>query len=477
MAKPELLILGLILILAALLRFWNVLDLFHWTLDEEYWSYTAHNVATGYHIPLIGGPIGGTGLYLGPLFVWITGVIFWIISSNPFVLAYVMAGLGVVVSALIFLLLRKSLGDKVAGIASLFYASSALVVIYDKKYWNASPIPLLSVLALYLVERLRQRPSQLLSGVLGLVASVAVQSHMSGLAIVGFGLISMLLYRLPRKFVLIYLAVVAASHLPVMAFEVRHDFVNARAFVELVSSEKETRDIPRYDQLVQLPLGTVARILYTPATDIADELTLCAEMAQDRSNPKPVIYLFSALILLFSLWQLKHKNQYALMVAVNFGLIAVYMIVSPENFYPGQLSEYYFLPALVAILILTSQLCWKLWKRVPIIIAAFWLMFLIGNWHIVSNLKHSHSLPQKFKTVQAVIDQVDGQTFHLEVVGHPCQVYGYRYLFTWMGVEPSSDYLGSNFVWLYERRLSQEQAGVVLEVDADEGEIRIMNQE
>ena len=54
---------ALILIMGTVARFHHLSELFHWTLDEEYWAYIPHNIATLYHFPLIGGPISGTGLY------------------------------------------------------------------------------------------------------------------------------------------------------------------------------------------------------------------------------------------------------------------------------------------------------------------------------------------------------------------------------------------------------------------------------
>lgn len=459
--------LGAVLFLAVITRFWQVSELFHYTLDEEYWSYTAHNVATGYHLPLIGGPIGGTGLYLGPVFVWITGLIFWIINSNPFVLAYLMAGMGVLVVGLIFGLLKKFVGDKAALLAALLYASSTLMVIYDKKYWNASPMPLLAVLSLYLVERLRRQPQMWLSVSLGLVATVAVQAHMSGLTIVIFSLIALILYKIPRKLITVYIAILIITHLPIVAFEIRHDWVNTQAFFELLNKSETTSSVRRYDQLVQLPVATLARLLYTPATDISNELTLCTQMANTRAMPQVIYWLFAVVIWLYAATQLKYKNPYALLVAVNLVLIAVYMSLSPENFYPGQLSEYYLLPSVVALSVLTAQLSLLIWKRWPVAIAVIWLMLIIANFHVITHLKHSQSLVAKHQTVQTAISQLEGRPFYLDVVGHPCQVYGYRFLFTWLGVEPSADYLGPNFAWLYERRLPQSEAEIVVEIDAD----------
>lgn len=463
----------LLAILAFWLRFHQLHLLFHYTLDEEYWSYVAHNVATVYHWPLIGGPIGGTGLYLGPLFVWVCGFVFWLIGSSPFVLAAVVAGMGVVTTVLIYTLLRRHIGQVTAGLASLLYASSAWMVMYDKKFWNASPIPLLSVLLLWLVYQIKHKPRLKLAVLMGVVAGFAVQAHMSGLVLVVYGLLVLLTYKVTWRFWLVYLLVVIGLHLPVMGFELRHNFTNFRALVTLLSQSQSENQEPRYVEILQLPVVTIARFMYTPAIDVADELTLCSQMAGSRRMP-PVIYISLALaVLVYGVNKLRASNPFSLLLVTNIGLVAVYMIISPNNFYPGQLSEYYFLPSIVAVAVLVAQLSVALYQKVPLVTLGFWIMLVLANLHIVGQLTHTHSLPSKYQTVEAVIGAVGDKPFYLDVVGHPCQIYGYRFLFTYMGTEPSRDYLGDNFVWLFERRRSVEEPELAVTIDADTGSFEV----
>lgn len=469
------LFLACILGLAILSRFWNLTNLFHWTLDEEYWSYVAHNVATGYHVPLIGGPIGGTGVYLGPLFVWLMGGVFFVVRSNPGLIAVVMSALGVGVVGGIYLLFRNLVNKKVALGAACLYAVSTLAVMYDRKYWNASLTPLLSILSLWLVHKIRTQPNWIRVIGLGLVVSLAINAHMTGLVLVLLGLISFWVYKISFKWLLVYVVTILICHLPLLAFDLRHDFTNARAIGQILTGKNQSELVTQTPpQPIELTVLTFARLLYTPATDVSQELTLCRDLATARSRPPQIYQIISLLTLVYAGYLLiKKRDLFALLIVTNFLLVFGYAWLIPNSFYPGQLSEYYYLPSFVAFLVLFVQLLFNISKKRLFIPTTLIVFLVIINLQTTIHLRHSYGYAQKYELVKVAIDQIEDSSFSLGVEGHPCQIYGYRYLFTWLKKEPVISYLDGNFSWLYQKRLAPNQPELELLIEADSARMRL----
>lgn len=469
-----------IISLAVLVRFWHLQSLFHWTLDEEYWSYVAFNVATGRHFPLIGGPIGGTGVYLGPLFVWLMGIVFLLVGSNPIWIATMVSVIGVLTTGLIYILFNKYIEKNPAILVSALYGSSTLVTIYDRKYWNASLAPILSLFSLYLLYSLRKNPTFKNIVILACVVSLAVNAHMTGLALVIFGLIGIIVSRIPAKLIVIYMLTILVLHTPLILFDIRHDFTNSRSVVSLITGQKSLQpeiqqetDVVLDNGVDKLIVGGFARLLYVPARDISNELTLCKPMASSRTPSTYIYYGFTLIILGYSLFQLKDKNLPAILLWTNILLVVTYKLLSPDSFYPGLLSDYYLLPSFIAFLLLASQLFIKVYKWFPQVVIGVITLIIVSNLHTTLQLVHSHSYQQKYQTVRSSLDMVRDRAFTLKVVGHECQIYGYRYLYTWLGREPVASYLDGSFGWLYEDSLPQEDPEVEVVIDADSARIEV----
>lgn len=469
--STKLLTLAGIILIAILTRFWRLSALFHWTLDEEFWAYTIHNIATGYHFPLIGGHIAGTGVYSGPLFVWLLAPWFFLTGSHPLAIAFLVSSVGVITTILIFYLLN--LDDRLqALLASLLYASSTLVTLYDRKFWNASATIILSVITLYLINQLRSRPSLKLVWILAFITSLATHAHATGFVLLLFVLFSFPIYRFSRRHLFHFIIVFLILQTPLVLFDLRHNFTNTRALTAMFtqSSPPVSDSNP---QPLKLTTNTFARLLFTPASDISNELTHCTELTEARSLPGIPFSILATIVLFYALSQLKSKNPYSLLLFTNLVLLFAYSYISPQTFYAGQSAEYFLLPSFASFLILTAGLLHKLYKHRPLPIAALVLLLITINLHVNLNLTHTHGFAAKNQLVQTAIKELGQTQFSLNVTGHSCQIYGYRYLFTLYNHEPTQSYLDPSFAWLYQNRLPLVPAQKHLSIDADSATIKI----
>ena len=475
--KDRVVIYGIIL-LAIFTRFWRLSELLHWTLDEEYWAYVVRNIATGYHLPLIGGPAAGTGLYLGPLYVWLVGLYGAIFGTHPVTLGIFASTLGVLTTVAIVKLFPKLLGRHGAYLTAFLYTFSVFAQLYDRKFWNATPLPLLSVLTLYLTHQVinQKQAKPWLLPALALVISLAFHAHLSGAVLTLFVFTAFTIHHIPKKYFTQLAIFFALLQTPLVIFDLRHNFTNLHALGKFVTaqSSQHINLISRGVEAVQITLTTYARALYTPVTDIARELTLCTDYANSRVLP-PIIYtLVACLILLFALKQLRAKNLFSLLLLVNLvGFFLFRLLAADSTLYPGQLSEYYLLSSLVPFFIFGAQLIIRLHKHAPLASFSVLIFFAAINLNRTSELIHTHGFITKDQTVTSAISKLDGHAFGLRVTGDPCQIYGYRYLFTVYGREPASSYLDANFAWLYQTAPSPIPPQKSLVIDADSATIEL----
>ena len=455
--------LALVLLVATILRFSKLAPLFHWTLDEEYWSYLPFNIATGYHLPLIGGHVSGTGVYSGPLFVWIMALPLALVKGNPLGIAAFVSGLGVITTAVMYWV-GSTLFEKRTGlIAAAVAATSFLWVIYDRKYWNASPIPLLSLLTLLCIRKIAQGKRRF-AYPLGVILAVAFHAHMTSAVLLVFVAAAWWLLKLPvkkREF-MVGLGLFLLLQMPLLVFEMRHDFLNTRAVVSFLSTDKAGTSLATAVKDVSLlAANTSGRLLYAPLKlDIAKELTLCAQYAGLRFIPPLWAVGLGLVALAFVVRNRKSNGSrlLLLLLAINMaGLIWYRMRAGPGNWYPGQLSEYFFFPSFPAFLLgfasMTSWLIGRLGSRAGIAWLALAILLLVNAAAVVT-VTHSDGFAGKNATVKSVIKLLAEQPFTLAVESSdPCRLYGYRYLFSVYRREPAASYLDGQFGWLYERRL------------------------
>lgn len=458
-------VLLLILMLAAFLRFYKLGDLFHWTLDEEFWSYIPFNIASGYHIPLIGGHISGTGLYSGPLFVWLMAIVFFLTQGNPLGIAVFVSMLGVVTTALTYFVGKTLFNNKVGLIASLLSASSMLMTIYDRKYWNANPIPLLSlltILSIYQISKGKLKWSYLLA----LVLSIAFHAHMTSGALLLLVIVAWFVLKLPikEKTVFYSIGLFFLMQLPLLLFELRHNFLNTRALLSFFSNAaKSTPLIPSFIQVGKLFSNTAGRLVFMPTNlDIAKELTLCQDYALFRSQP-PIWAVAVALLSLIFIATKYKKTGFRLLgitVIVNFLGILWYRLLAGSIWYPGQLSEYFFLPSFPIIFLGLSALAVKLLEKTKvyrILVIIFIAILVLINVSALITATHSDSFTDKLQVVTQALRKVENSSFIFNIEGDDrCLIYGYRYLFSYLRNEPSASYLDPEFNWLYQDRLPQE---------------------
>lgn len=389
---------------------------------------------------------------------------FWIVKGNPLGIAFFVSLVGVVSTVVTYRVASTFFKPRTGLLAALFYAGSFLMAIYDRKYWNASFIPLLSLLTIFSLYKISLGKSRW-SILLALLLTIAFHAHMTSGVLLILVILSWFIFKLPvkNKETIIAIAIFIILQLPLLLFEFRHDFTNSRALINFISKKSQATPLLKSTQEVgELFINTSARLFYLPGNiDIADELTLCKQYAQKRF--KPPLWLAGLLlsaVLLFIISKRKNPAYKLLLLslAVNFFSLVWYRSRAGDgNWYPGQLSEYFFFPSFplifIALASAVSTYIDKLNKQKWIFMLFLFIIFATNTQSLLS-AKHSDNYKLKLNAVRQALLGVGQKPFSLEVTSSdPCRLYGYRYLFSYFQIEPVQSYLDPQFMWLYEKRL------------------------
>lgn len=233
--KIEFLILLIILVVSALLRFYRLGEYMSFLGDEGRDALMVKRILTTFDLPFIGPPTSVGDMYLGPLYYYMMSIpmtIFWL---NPVAAAGMVAVIGVATVGLIYYLSREWFGKEAAIASSTLYAISPVAILYSRSSWNPNPTPfftLMAFLGLYLARKREDFKWFILTGI---ALAFAHQMHYLALILVPiFGLLWLYeLYCRRRKVdkdfivgssgaIIIYLLLMS----PLLLFDLKHNFIN-----------------------------------------------------------------------------------------------------------------------------------------------------------------------------------------------------------------------------------------------------------
>lgn len=235
-----------IILLATFLRFYKLDQYMTFLGDEGRDALIIKKLLVDYDLPFIGPTTSIGNIYLGPLYYYMMAIpmaIFWL---NPVAAAGMNALVGVLTVVLIYYL-GKVWFNRTAGLISAFlYAISPVTIIYSRSSWNPNPTPffaLLGILGFYKAHQSLDFRWLVLTG-----AAVAFALQMHYLALILLPLFGLLwLYELYRKLKwfprtrffwsgsLLALTTLLLLMSPLALFDLKHDFLNFRAFTTILS--------------------------------------------------------------------------------------------------------------------------------------------------------------------------------------------------------------------------------------------------
>ncbi|KKQ74244.1 MAG: hypothetical protein US96_C0037G0009 [Candidatus Woesebacteria bacterium GW2011_GWB1_38_5b] len=237
--NKELLTLGLILAVGALLRLYRISDYMTFLGDEGRDVIVVRRLLL-FADPILVGPGTSIGnMYLGPIYYYFMAPWLWLANFNPVGPAIGVALLGILTIWFVWHVGKQFFGPIAGLVAAALYAVAHTIIIYSRSSWNPNIMPFFALLTMYCVWQIWQERKYKWMIVLGFAFAFVLQSHYLGLLLAPvIGLFWVLTFINSKKsgntkyLILNTIYSTAAFALlmsPLVIFDARHDWRNFEA--------------------------------------------------------------------------------------------------------------------------------------------------------------------------------------------------------------------------------------------------------
>lgn len=365
------------------------------------------------------GPMTSVGnMYLGPLYYYLIAPALWLSRLDPVGPAVMIALLSGLTTFLIWLIGRSWFGRGTALLASFFFAISPVAIIYGRSSWNPNPMPLFALLTIYFLDKARTN-SKFLPVSVGFFAATLQFHYLGFLLLPVIGLYSLYLIRASFltgkqmaffKMIALSLVVFAVSLAPLILFDLKHDGLNSKSFIQFFTDRQTT---------INLNPGRSDRFLPV-VTQIVTDMYLSRQTFY-----APFIAIISAVFFFVVSFQKRGKPAYQLLALwLGFGVLG--LSVYKQHVYAHYYGFMY--PALYYLLAILIRNLWQL----PKFLKVFSLLVLIAFTYLAvafSPLKQSpnYQLARTKLAAKQIIDNSKGQPFNFGLIAKQNYDESYRY--------------------------------------------------
>lgn len=424
------------IIVASFLRLYNLEDTLQFQGDQGRDSLIVADIFREKN-PVFIGPVTSVGnMYLGPVYYYFMLPFLFLTYPSPMGPVYAVAGLGILTVFLLYKLGQNLVGKKAAIIATVFMTFSATVVLYTRFSWNPNPAPLASLLMIYFTYKAwKDSPKNWMW--VSICFSVLIQLHyLTLLSLAGAGTIWLiqLIETIKSKtrnstkllkYTAISILIFVASLTPLMLFDLKHDGLNRKAFIGLLSGKdnfKQSTAEPLTDKIGKTLLETEGRAMH-----ILFEINI----GKNRPLNRFLVFLV-AVSMLYILTQPFKKNKKFDKYHQGRIVVAIYLItgILGTALYEHTIFDHYIAYLFPVTFLIYGIVLEFLWRNLPgkLLVFSFLGFFLYYN---VQNLP-LESLGWKLSdikyTSKIISDQVKpGEKYNIVLLSESGDSYGHNY--------------------------------------------------
>jgi len=457
-------VVAVLFVFLVVLRFWKAGEWFSFNFDEEYQAFLAWSQVQDFHPIWIGVSAGNTGFYLGPAFTYLNALLFFFSGGDPLILAYFAPLLGLATVISLYFVSSQLFSPSVAIFSSLIYAGSPLLNFFDRRFWNPSPIPLLTIWLLYSLYK-SQKDTRWFILVSAIMATV-LHVHLSLLMF--WPVIIFLVFKSFKRItfstwissVVVYLVLIS----PLLVFDKVHNFDNLRTPLRMLTSQSNTSMIDRMPGRLSTTWNSLSRFWYLrPRTSVQAEMGFGG--AGTPTGSILLLSSFSLGILVLSFFRAKIDKKFCLLFVMLIISITSYLL------YPGNVIEYYLLSFFTLFSIFSGTLLSSLSPKIS------WFLILILVFFSAITIftceQSKYGLISRRERIIKITKDIQNQPYSIilgtqDEVGYSAYG-GWCYLFRTYAGNPLSCPADEAFGWIYGVQKSNNQSSIKINLLRDLG--------
>ncbi len=453
--KPSHIYLIVIILLTIFLRLVKINELFHFTYDESVFAFVGRKMFVGNHIPLIGG-VTPFHVHLAPYFYWLSGILLSLSRFDLLAWGYftaITAGLSVL---LLYVFINENFSTKTARIAILIYAFSFYINAFERHYWGLYFNPLLTLIVLISLTKIIKKHNKYYL-LLGVALAFGFHTDPSALVLILLSLIAIIKYKLPlskNSYGKLGLLIFFGSFIPLVIFDIRHNFVNIKGIIEYKAEVAESASLSlenKLNSLFIIPNYFYKLLVPEVNPDLAQFYSYCSRLVQNRLKTPLLGTFVGVLILLISIikFNAERKNNPAKSLTVILTLITLLGVLIYSGFLGRPFFDHYISTLLPVAVLFTASLIANTKSLSNLGMVIVLSLFIFFNTRSLTEAYHSYGYRIKTEAIKWAVENVSGD-FSLESLSTCHKYNGYRYLFLVAGKEPVKSYVDPNFFWLFD---------------------------
>lgn len=461
--------------IALFLRLWKFSEWFLFMIDEDLTSFLIKRMLFEKKPLLVGLPFPGE-IYPGPLSYYMRAFVMILSGMNPLGQTVFSSLISIITIPLIYFVAKIIFRSSNIGLfAAILYTFSYLVNIHNRAF-NTLVMGPISALIVYLAlyKIIKEKKINWVYP-LAFALILAAQTDGSNLSLIVLTLFIWLIYQLPIRHHKVFRAIgiFLLSHITVLIFDIRHNFVATKALIRFFSFKRPSViNLKAFLEAILLLPRTLARIFFISGpVDLTKQILPCKKylILIDRELP-PAYLIFAWFILIFFVLSFffKRKKSFGLKI-INLHLLVLFLGLLAYNLLlPSSGYEWFFVLFFPGFCLIAAYFFEFLWKGNHLLnkacVLGFLLIFSLSNFRTTLKATSSYGFKNKNEAVQYAVEQVEGRDFYLESLGS-CFRYGYRYLFWLHGHEPAISYMDYLLAgWLYPKKpvRKKPETGVII---------------
>lgn len=383
----------LLLLLLAGLKFYSQVSTSRFEADQEYLALSSRAILRG-DLTLIGAPTSIGGMFVGPLYTYVSAGLMWLFAGNPYTIAAVSATWAIITIPGIYVVGRKLFSHQIGFLAAIIALGSAAFLNADEIPPLLFPLPLLTLGLLWVTNQSWSVTKRALLA--GMLIGLALHLHFSGI------------FLLPLVVALgpVSLISILVSLAPLVIFDLRHNwFITQHAWAFLTSPSAAASPWSyRLDSI----LRSFASLLSPSGGSWWIKLAVC-------------LIILLAVVRIRKPW---------LLAVLGLPIILTFL-------YQGALIPYYLLIGWVPFIL---ALGWAAsWLRQRGFIGQIGLPVAIGVFILINMLELSHrylgrSLDKKMAALRYIQTHSGGQPIYLSMTMDSAANFGFSYLTDYIGL-------------------------------------------